>query len=130
MSTSYAFTFRENATGEGTLYVVDDAGAPIDLTGCDLRLEFRDHEVDGNVLIELTKQTDGTVEGLYFVSAVGGAVGLRIEAETLQGIPDATGDFDMWFDLLVTRPDGTTFVPGGTGRARVLRGITFPAEEA
>lgn len=123
-----SLTFTENATGEFTLYVADDDGDPIDLTGCTVLMQFRDEEIDGTVQIELEEQVDATTEGLFVSEPTEGIVLGRVDFATLAAIADSTGDFDLWWDLLVTRADSTRFVANTDPEiARVRRGVTHPA---
>lgn len=123
-----SLTFTENATGEFTLYVAAADGLAVDLTGCTVLMQFRDAEIDGAVRVELEQQVSSSVEGLYVAEPSQGVVLGRVDFATLTAIPDATGDFDLWWDLLVTRPDGTRFVANREPEiARVRRGVTHPA---
>lgn len=122
-----SLTFTENATGEFTLYVAVDDGDAIDLTGCTVLMQFRDEEIDGTVVIELEEQADDTTEGLFVSEPSEGIVRGRVDFATLAAIPDASGDFDLWWDLLVTRADTTRFVANNAPLiARVRRGVTHP----
>jgi hypothetical protein len=121
-------TFTENATGEFTLYVADDDGGVIDLTGCTVLMQFRDAEIDGTVVIELEQVGDDDTEGLYVSEPSEGVILGRIDFATLAAADDDTGDFDLWWDLLVTRADTTRFVANNAPLiARVRRGVTHPA---
>ena len=79
-----------------------------DLSGYVFELDLAQTNV-ANVEISLGMAATALADGFTILSGPGLLLSIRIAAATLQGVPDTTGDFQLFGDLIATPPGGDPF---------------------
>ena len=90
------------AIGLAEVLPLAEKGVPIDITGWTFALTLV-REMGGPD-IELGMAATADDEGIWIVDAAGGELQIIILPATIAAFPDTTGDFELFGDLLATRP--------------------------
>jgi hypothetical protein len=96
LSTLQNFTIQQGATWTLSFEWLDDAGVPIDLTGCTARMQLR-AVVGSAVLLELS-----TTNGRLTLTGALGVIRLQVDAATTATLDRESGVYD----LRITYPTG------------------------
>ena len=114
---TFTISLREGATYRTTFKWTTRKRVPIDLTGTDIRIEFRDVP-DGTLLLTLTEANTGLV-----VTPLLGQVDMVLTAAQTEAINFATAVWDMRVEFV----NGDVVYPVG-GKVKVTRSVTEAAE--
>jgi hypothetical protein len=97
---------RNNAPWVVVMTVTDDAGDAIDLTGYTAAMQVRQYEgAPDPALIDLA-DVETEIEGIQFSDPINGELTVRIDLDTLEGLPNITQRATVLrYDLLVYDTD-------------------------
>jgi hypothetical protein len=84
------FDVSTNATWDVS-FAWAQAGAPVNLTGLNFKIQLRDPANPGNVVVELSTAN----ERVLVIDAIGGIWGLTLSAATANGIPAGAYAYDV-----------------------------------
>lgn len=93
----------------------DEAGAPLDLTGCSMQMKIRAVAGQGSVIGSASVTMDDASLGIFTV---------RIPGSLFTYIPGATEIVRLAYDLVLTYPDGVKAVPVA-GQIILTPGVTY-----
>lgn len=92
------------AIGLAEVLPLAEKGVPIDITGWTFALTLV-REL-GGPSIQLGMAANANARGFWIVSGSGGELQIIMPPADVIGFPDTTGNFELFGDLLCTRPTG------------------------
>lgn len=95
---------RESAGLKLGVQLTDSADRPVDITGWTLACSFARQR--GVNLLTLGMAASAAAQGFWPIAPAEGRYQVTILPASLQAIPDETGDFTMFGDVIATLPGG------------------------
>ena len=116
---------RESVAFDHELVVRDTNGNPIDISGWGFDIDLKRQAGS----IDLTLSTAGTgSDRLEVTSGAAGALRIVISDASIKAIPDTTGDFNLFGDLIGTPPVGTARFVADVRLNITVAGEPFPGQ--